>query len=191
MLSPRYQVDETLYNFENIIDAFAELRQRVPNAVGVQLYDPARERGRERLATLAAARGLGDAYCLTPAVDNTVMPLYYNLADVVVSVPSSDGFPVTILEASACGAAIVVSELPYCAEWFQNGENGVIVPARDARTLAGAVVELLADDDRRREMGLAARRLVEAKADYRRCMDDLETIYSDLIAASSARRQDI
>lgn len=191
MLSPRYQVDETLYNFDTIIDAFAELRRRVPAAVCVQLYDPTRQRGRDRLATLAAAHGLGDAYCLTPAVDNTVMPLYYNLADVVVSVPSSDGFPVTILEASACGAAMVVSELPYCAEWFQNGANGLIVPALDAHALAEAVFDLLADEDRRREMGLAARRLVEAKADYRRCMDDMETIYSDLLAASAARRKDI
>ena len=60
----------------------------------------------------------------------------------------------------------------------------------DARALADAVVGLLADEDRRREIGLAARRLVETKADYRRCMDDMETIYSDYWRAA-ARRKDI
>ena len=66
---------------------------------------------------------LAHAYRLVPAVDNAVMPLFYNLADVVVSVPSSDGFPVTVLEASACAVPLVVSDLPYCAEWFENGEQ--------------------------------------------------------------------
>jgi len=190
ILSPRYQVDEALYNLDVVIDAFAQIRRRCPSAVCVQLYDPAREQGRARLESLAAERGVADAYRLVCSVDNTSMPLFYNLADVVVSVPSSDGFPVTVLEASACGAAIIVSDLPYCGEWFQSGRNGVVVPVRDARRIADSVLELLADQKRRRRMGAAGRRLVEARADYRRCMDDLEAVYRGLLATAAARGRD-
>jgi L-malate glycosyltransferase len=182
ILSPRYQVDETLYNLDTVIDAFALLRQRFPNAVCLQLFDPGREAGRSRLARAAAERGLGESYRLIPAVDNAAMPLFYNLADVVASVPSSDGFPVTVLEASACGAPLVVSRLPYCREWFVDGENGLLVPVRDAKALADALALLCADADLRRRFGAAACHLVEQRADYRRCMDALETEYRNLIA---------
>ena len=191
VLSPRYQVDESLYNLDLVVDAFARVRACSPNAVCVQLYDPARETGRARLESLSRSRGLAGAYRLVPAVDNGDMPLFYNLADVVVSVPSSDGFPVTILEASACAAPLVVSDLAYCAEWFENGRNGVVVPVGNAGAIADAVTSLMGDPERRKQMGAAARRLVEKRANYRRCMDDLEHEYRELLRARRSRRKDI
>lgn len=181
ILSPRYQVDEGLYNLDTVIEAFALLRKRFPKAVCLQLFDSGREAGRSRLASIAAKLDLGENYRLIPAVDNATMPLFYNLADVVASVPSSDGFPVTVLEASACGAPLVVSRLPYCREWFVDGENGLLVPVRDAEALAEALVLLCADASLRQRFAAAGRYLVEQRADYRRCMDALETEYWNLI----------
>jgi glycosyltransferase involved in cell wall biosynthesis len=188
VLSPRYQVDERIYNLDTVIEAFADLRRRMPRAVCVQLFDPVRESGRATLAQLAANHGVADAYHLVPAVDNASMPLFYNLADAVVSIPSSDGFPVTVLEASACGAALVVSDLPYCGEWFQSGRNGIIVPVRDPKRVADALLELLGDGPRRQRIGMAGRRLVQARADYQRCMDNLEAVYRGLVADRAARK---
>lgn len=188
ILSPRYQVDETLYNLDTVIEAFALLRNHFARAVCLQLFDPGREAGRSRLAGLAERRGLGESYRLIPAVDNTTMPLFYNLADAVVSVPSSDGFPVTVLEASACGASLVVSRLPYCSEWFMDGENGLLVPVRDAKALADALAIICADVDLRHRFGVAGRHLVEQRADYRRCMDALEAEYRSLLAKARPAR---
>lgn len=189
ILSPRYQVDEALYNLDTVIEAFALLRKRFPKAICLQLFDPDRKTGRSRLASTAAKWGLGESYRLIPAVDNATMPLFYNLANVVASVPSSDGFPVTVLEASACGAPLVVSHLPYCSEWFVDGENGLLVPVRDAQALADALAMLCADADLRCRFGAAGRYLVEQRADYRRCMDALETEYWNLIAAKARPTQ--
>ena len=117
------------------------------------------------------------------------MPLYYNLATVVASVPSSDGFPVTVLEASACAAPLVVSQLPYCDEWFVNGENGLVVPVRDAQALAIALIAVCEDRELSRRLGAASRRLVAERADYQRCMDILEHEYRALVdSADGARR---
>jgi glycosyltransferase involved in cell wall biosynthesis len=118
---------------------------------------------------------------MVAAVDNKTMPVFYNLADAVVSVPSTDGFPVTVLEASACEAPLVVSELPYCAEWFVPGENGLIVPVRDAAALADAVIALCRNPEVGRRLGAAGRRLVAERADYRRCMDRLDSEYWSLV----------
>lgn len=190
ILSPRYQVDEALYNLDTVIDACAAVRVRLPGAVCLQLYDPGREEGRSRLKKVAAERGLGEGYRLVPVVDNTMMPLFYNLADAVVSVPSSDGFPVTVLEASACGAPLVVSSLPYCGEWFVDGENGLLVPVRDATALAEALVAVCIDGDLRGRLGAAGRRLVEERADYRRCMDALEAVYRELLRETRPARRE-
>jgi glycosyltransferase involved in cell wall biosynthesis len=138
-----------------------------------------------RLQGAAALRGLDKSYRLVPAVDNGTMPLFYNMADVVVSVPSTDGFPVTVLEASACETPLVVSSLPYCNEWFTHGENGLLVPVRDAQALAAAIITLCADDKLRLALGQAGRQLVRERADYERCMNTLEAEYRRLLGKSA------
>jgi len=183
VLSPRYQVDEDLYNLDIVVRAFADVRRRVREVICLQMYDPARPGGRDRLAAIAAANGLDRSYQLIPMVDNQTMPLYYNLAEVVVSVPSSDGFPVTVLEASACERPLVVTELPYSEEWFTQRQNGLIVPARDTSALVDAIVELLSDCELSRRIGVEGRKLVEERANYERCMDALESIYFQLLEA--------
>jgi glycosyltransferase involved in cell wall biosynthesis len=190
ILSPRYQVDEDLYNLDIVMEAFQLVRRQAPRAVCVQLFDPSHQDAHARLVAAAKQRGLEASYCLVPSVDNALMPLFYNLADVVVSVPSTDGFPVTVLEASACGAPLVVSDLPYCSEWFVNRENGLVVPVRDHEALAGAVLSLCGDAGLRRRLGAAGRRLVEQRADYRRCMDALEAEYLNLLAATQQAQKD-
>lgn len=182
VLSPRYQANESLYNLDIVVDAFLKMRQTFPNAVCIQLFDPGREAARAGLERAAASRGLGASYRLVPAVTNAEMPFLYNLADAVVSVPSTDGFPVTVLEASACSAALVVSRLAYCSEWFEDGENGLMVPVRDADALADALVRVCSDPELRRRMGAAGRQMVAERADYRQCMDQLEREYRRLLA---------
>jgi glycosyltransferase involved in cell wall biosynthesis len=190
VLSPRYQVNESLYNFDVIIDAMVAVKERHPRVVCIQMHHPDQHRAIERLRALASERGLGDGYRLVPCVDNETMPLFYNLADVAVSVPSSDGFPVTVLEASACACPLVVSDLPYCKEWFVGRENGVIVPQRDPRALAAAICEVYEDRTLAQKIGLAGRRLVENKADYDKCMDQLESLYFALLAKGPFKQQE-
>lgn len=91
----------------------------------------------------------------------------YRQADVVVfpSVTAAsgdqDGLPVALLEAMASECAIVASALPGIDEALTEG-SGVLVPPGDRDALAEALSALLADPDRRREFGTAARRRASA-----------------------------
>lgn len=181
IFSPRYQIHESLYNFDVIIKALSLVRESYHDVVCVQLYDGSRKEEKLAFEKMASDRGVSGSYKLVEAVDNEEMPYFYNLADVMVSVPSSDGFPVSVLEASACGTPMIVSELDYTREWFKDEENGILVPVRDSVSLGMAVVKLLKDRSLRLAMIEKNKRQVEEKADYEKCMLKLEELYFKLI----------
>jgi glycosyltransferase involved in cell wall biosynthesis len=70
------------------------------------------------------------------------LPLFYNLADVIVSVPSTDGMPVTIFEAMACRKPLIVGDLPSYNEVIIHGQTGLRVPVRNHQALAQAIVKM-------------------------------------------------
>ncbi|HET6898525.1 MAG TPA: glycosyltransferase, partial [Vicinamibacteria bacterium] len=110
------------------------------------------------------------------------MPSLYSLADVVVSVPSSDGLPQSLFEAMACAAPIVLGRLPVYEEVVHDGLEALLVPlASDA--VAEAVIRVLG------EPGLAARlagragETVRTEADLGREAARVEGFYAEALAA--------
>ncbi|KAB2855912.1 MAG: glycosyltransferase family 4 protein, partial [Bauldia sp.] len=79
----------------------------------------------------------------------------------VVALPSyyGEGVPKVLLEAAACGRAVVTTDHPGCRDAIEPGVTGLLVPVRDADSLAQAIASLLLDPDRRQAMGAAGRRL--------------------------------
>lgn len=113
--------------------------------------------------------------------DHAIADLYRQAA-VVVSVPSSDGTPQSVLEAMACGAAPVVSDLPSLHGWVRHEREGLLVPVGDAAALAGAILRLLDDEALSASIRAAAARLVQQRADSRLWMERYEHIYQQLAA---------
>lgn len=77
--------------------------------------------------------------------------------DVLAHPASMEGLGVILLQAAACGVPVVASRAGGIPEAVAVGETGLLVPPGDARALAGAVIDLLADGPRRRRLGEAAR----------------------------------
>lgn len=76
----------------------------------------------------------------------------------LVCLPSyREGLPKSLTEAAACGLPVITTDVPGCREVVVGGETGVLVPARDAATLADAIAGLLDDPEQRDRMGRAAR----------------------------------
>lgn len=73
------------------------------------------------------------------------MPIYYNAADVVVSVSSNDSLPNCMMEAMACGTPLVMGDIPQIQVWIKDGVNGFLVPPRDPNLLAEAIVKVFED----------------------------------------------
>jgi glycosyltransferase involved in cell wall biosynthesis len=84
-------------------------------------------------------------------------------AHIAVLPSRREGFPKSLLEAAACGRAMVATDVPGCREIVIPDETGLLVPSDDAAALAQAIQTLLASPELRKRMGATARRLAETR----------------------------
>ena len=113
--------------------------------------------------------------------DDHIIADFYRVADVVISVPSSDGTPISVLEAMACGAPVVASDLPSLREWITDGENGLMVPVQDAEALAEAIIHLLRNPQQRAEFRQRTLGLIRERANHQVEMAKAEALYYALV----------
>ena len=102
----------------------------------------------------------------------------------VVCLPSyyREGVPKVLIEAAATGRPIVTTDVPGCREIVADGENGFLVPPRDARAVAARIESLLQSRARRREMGKAGRARVESRFTARQVANSIVEAYDRLSA---------
>jgi glycosyltransferase involved in cell wall biosynthesis len=89
----------------------------------------------------------------------------YHSASVYVLPSYAEGRPRTVLEAMACGLAILTTDARGCREAIEPGVNGYLVPVKSAEALSERMIQLCREPDRVREMGLASRRIAEERYD--------------------------
>lgn len=105
-------------------------------------------------------------------------------ADIYVSTSRMDGSSSSLLEAMAMGLPVVVADIPGNREWIEEGMNGWLVPAGDVKGFAAAIVRLIEDGRKRREMGEANRKTILNRADFRANFRLLEEIYEKVAGES-------
>jgi glycosyltransferase involved in cell wall biosynthesis len=102
---------------------------------------------------LAKKLGIADYIKVLGHVPDSMLPLYYNLADLVV-LPYRIGFSLPVLEAMACGRAVITSDTADLKE-LVGGFVETICPT-DEEKLAEAINCFLSDDSKREEVGKRA-----------------------------------
>jgi len=136
-----------------------------------------------RLRDLATRLEVGDAVEFTgTATWPAGLAERLGKAAVYVSVPSSEGTSVTLLEAMAAGAYPVVSDLPSNREWVGD-EGGAVVPVRLVAPLAQALVAALLDPNRRAAAATHNWKVIEERGLWDVNMGRMEKAYQDLAAA--------
>ena len=92
----------------------------------------------------------------------------YAAMDIFVLPSHREGFPRSAMEAAATGLPVVATDIRGCRQVVADGETGLLVPVEDPEALRAAIIAIGESGDRRREMGVEARRKAEAEFDERR-----------------------
>ena len=104
-------------------------------------------------------------------------------ASTLVLLPSrSEALPTVLMEAAACGRPVVASNVEGIPEVVAHGETGILVDPDDTAGLAGAVIDLFSDAERRGEMGIRARARAEREFSLERWTTDLRWLYESVLA---------
>lgn len=133
---------------------------------------------RVELDRLVERLGLGDAVKFLGSVPDADLPALYNAADLYVGASRRhellvEGFGISLVEASACGLAVVGGRSGGVPDAVRDGETGILVDPDDPAAVAAGVNRLLSDEALRRRMGEAGRRAVETYYNWGRVADDL------------------
>jgi glycosyltransferase involved in cell wall biosynthesis len=109
--------------------------------------------------------------------------------DMVVCCSRNEGTPVSLIEACAAGRPVIGTQVGGIPDIIAAGVNGLLVPSGDARALAAALQELIADPGRRRSMGLAGRQIVMERHSSERMVRELKDVYRTLLERASLKAQ--
>jgi glycosyltransferase involved in cell wall biosynthesis len=105
----------------------------------------------------------------------------YPAMDLYVLASYREGFPRSAMEAAAMGLPIVATDIRGCRQVVDHDRTGLLVGVRDVDALEAAIAALVADPDRRRSMGGAARVKAVAEFDDRRQVAITLGVYEQLL----------
>ncbi len=141
----------------DLLQAFAQLRSYVP-AAQLRLVGDGPEHA--ALVELAESLGIVGRVVFLGGISDAAVRHEYAHCDVFCLPSAQEGFGIVLLEAMAAGKPIVSTTAAAIPEVVQHGVTGILVPAGEPHSLAGALLLLLADDDRREQYGRAGQTAV-------------------------------
>jgi glycosyltransferase involved in cell wall biosynthesis len=130
----------------------------------------------------ARARGLGvlDAVRFLGFTEDSATVL--RGADLFVSASWAESFPYVILEAMALGVPVVATRVGGVGEAVSDGLTGLLVPPRDAASLARAIGSLISDRERADDMGARAVSDVRSRFTREQMLEGVATVYREVLA---------
>jgi glycosyltransferase involved in cell wall biosynthesis len=94
-----------------------------------------------------------------------------------------EGLPGSLMEAAACGRAMIATDAPGCREIVIDDQTGLLVPIEDPKALAQAIVKLATSPELRGRYGNAARELVVSRLSAKIIGEQVVRLYNDVSAA--------
>ena len=160
-----------------LVEAFVRLNKENPHTRLVLVgrteaeLDPLNEETQHIINTHDAIEAVGS--------QNDVRP-WLAASDVLAFPSYREGFPNVVIEAGAMGLPSIVTNINGCNEIIIPGENGVIIPPRDADALYEAMKDLCEDDEKRVYLTKNARESVASRFDCQIVRRALYDFYASL-----------
>jgi glycosyltransferase involved in cell wall biosynthesis len=153
-----------------------------PN-VAFLLVGPISSEGYQSIRPKELAEYQDDVLYLGPRDD---VPTILGISDVFV-LPSyyREGVPRVLLEAGAMGLPLIATDMPGCRDVVKHGTNGLLVPPRDAKALAAAVEDVIANIQWWRSRRALQEQYIVQNFDLRKVADEYAALYWKIVAPAS------
>ena len=180
-------VDVLLESMNEVVKSFPEAKLITAWAELYDWYDDRKRMLDQRI----------DAFNLkTNIIEKGIVENMWKLmatADVFVApFLNTDGvadWPLSILEAMACGTPVVATKVGGIPEIVKHHENGLLVEPSNKFELANAIIYLLENKKESKRMGINGAKLVSEKFKTERVVDELERVYEGVISNYSGNRR--
>lgn len=113
----------------------------------------------QELKEMSKQLKIDDVVIFEGYIEHSKLPEFYSNSDIFILPSLNEGMSNTILEAMASGLPIITTDTGGTKELI-NG-NGIVIPMRDLKAIAGAIVKLIEDPSLRKEMGRNSRGISE------------------------------
>lgn len=174
------------YGIDLLIRAFANVRERLKDS-DLGLFERLRllivgsGPDEAELLSLVQTLRVDDVTTFSSHVAHEQVPVYLNQLDIYVAASRLESFGVAVLEASACGLPVIVTNVGGLPEVVEDGLTGVVTPSEDVDKLAEALMQLVQDRGTRVRMGQAGRAYVRKRYDWAGNVAQMEAVYHQVL----------
>lgn len=165
------------YYHDVLVNAWPEVLKQVPNAKLILKKTGNNLNYEQMLRELCQKLRIEHSVIWIDSLSYEDLPASYSAADVVVSLPMTEGTPITLLEALACETIVVAADILAVHTWVKENETGYRSALKPAAVAQAVVHALVVSPQTRQTMGYNGRKLVIENAERTPCMDQLERIY--------------
>jgi glycosyltransferase involved in cell wall biosynthesis len=173
-----------LYNLDQIAKAAVDLCRMRPRVhmLFAYLNEAKDEASEARVHAIVRESDVAGRIHFIGPIPHLEMADHYRLADVTVSIPSTDGTPMTVLESMACGTPVVVSDIAdYDPQYIEAERTVLAVPPDDPAAIRDAILRLVDDPALAARLAAEAGRRVRTDGSYEAQMSRMEALYQRLL----------
>ncbi|RJP52036.1 MAG: glycosyltransferase family 1 protein [Anaerolineaceae bacterium] len=168
---------ETRYGVDVLARAFVKVAQKRDDVRLLLLSGGSQG---AKLRKILQSGGAEEYVTFGGQISQTDLPRWYHMADLYISPSHVDGSSVSLMEALACGLPCLVSDIPANKEWVFENENGWLFRDGDADQLAEKILAAMNQREKLPEIGEAARRSAEMRADWKKNAAALMKVYNQM-----------
>jgi len=170
---------ELVYRIDHIITAFGLLLQKHPD-LNAELNIIGGGSLEQKLRSQVLRLGLEKKVNFTGWVEPPDLPNILRRMTIFVNIPELESFGVSVLEASACGLPVIVTNTGGLPEVSNEGASGIMIPLENDDTkLVNAMEKLALDPDLRLKLGAAGAEFVKEHYDWKDCLSKMMQIYKE------------
>ncbi|MDP2703868.1 MAG: glycosyltransferase family 4 protein [bacterium] len=136
---------------------------------------------RPYLESLVRKIGLSNVHLVGYKTESELLDFYYRASVFVAPSVWDEPLGLTILEAMASRTPVVATRKGGIPTLVKHGQNGLLIPARNAGRIAQACNKLLEDEELRKRLGEQARKTVEEKFTWKIIAEKTDHLYRQVL----------